>query len=175
MMRALIRKASIALLSVAALAAVVYFAGLRVNLTASLPLGFYWRTFAPLERGSYVMFCPPVGNAAISLARERHYIGNGNCEGRYEMLLKRIAALPGDQIDVDEDGVRVNGSLIANSSPRAVDRLGRALPVVRLHTTLAGDNLLLMSDYTPSSFDARYFGPIARAAVRAQVKPLWTW
>jgi type IV secretory pathway protease TraF len=33
----------------------------------------------------------------------------------------------------------------------------------------------LMSDYTPWSFDARYFGPIARSAVRAHVKPVWTW
>jgi conjugative transfer signal peptidase TraF len=175
MIATLIRKAAIGSFALVAFAGVVYAAGLRINMTESLPLGFYWRTFEPIERGSYVIFCPPTDNSAFHLARERHYIEYGNCSGRFGSLLKRVAGVPGDHIDVDADGVRVNGTLLPNSAPRTADRGGHPLPVIQLHAILPGDNLLLMSDYTPWSFDARYFGPIARSAIRAHVKPLWTW
>ena len=175
MMTALARKGGMAAVGLLAFASVIYAAGLRVNMTASLPLGIYWRTYDPLVRGSYVIFCPPTDNAVFDLARERRYIDYGNCTGRCGTLMKRVAGLPGDQIDVDSDGVRVNGSRLPNSTPRTTDRGGHPMPIVRLHTTLPPDDLLLMSDYTPWSFDARYFGPIARSALRAQVKPVWTW
>lgn len=171
----LTRHATIAVLATVAVAGGIYAAGLRVNRTASLPLGIYWRTFAPLDRGSYVIFCPPADNSAFALARERHYIDYGNCKGRFATLLKRVVGLPGDQIDVDADGVRVNGVLLRNSAPLAADRGGHALPIVRLHTNLPPQKLLLMSDYTPWSFDGRYFGLIPESAIQARVKPVWTW
>ena len=175
MMTAITQKVSIGAVALLAFAGVIYAAGLRVNMTASLPLGIYWRTYDPIERGSYVIFCPPADNVAFRLARERHYIEYGNCTGRFGTLMKRVAGLPGDQIDVDSDGVRVNGTRLPNSTPRTADRGGHPMPIVRLHAPLPPDDLLLMSDYTPWSFDARYFGPIARSAVRAEVKPVWTW
>ena len=41
------------------LAAGGYAAGARVNTTKSIPVGLYWTSSAPVEKGAYVLFCPP--------------------------------------------------------------------------------------------------------------------
>ena len=41
------------------LAAGGYAAGARVNTTKSIPVGLYWTSSAPVERGAYVLWCPP--------------------------------------------------------------------------------------------------------------------
>jgi type IV secretory pathway protease TraF len=43
------------------------------------------------------------------------------------------------------------------------------------HYRLAPGKALLISDYSPISFDGRYFGPIPRAQVQSVVRPVWTW
>jgi type IV secretory pathway protease TraF len=46
----------------------------------------------------------------------------------------------------------------------------------RADTTEDGEGeALLMSDYSPSSFDGRYFGPIPRAQIQGVVRPVLTW
>jgi len=40
---------------------------------------------------------------------------------------------------------------------------------------LGPSELLLMTDVSPTSFDARYFGPIARDQVTAVIRPIVTW
>jgi len=50
-----------------------YTAGARVNTTKSIPIGIYWMTGDPVEKGAYVVFCPPqVG--VFDDAKERGYI-----------------------------------------------------------------------------------------------------
>jgi type IV secretory pathway protease TraF len=50
------------------------------------------------------------------------------------------------------------------------------MPVCRLQDyRLAAGEVLLMSDYSPLSFDGRYFGPIPRAQIQGVVQPVWTW
>ena len=34
-------------------------AGARINTSKSIPVGLYWTTGAPLEKGAYVLVCPP--------------------------------------------------------------------------------------------------------------------
>jgi hypothetical protein len=36
-----------------------YAAGARINTTKSIPVGLYWTSSAPVEKGAYVLFCPP--------------------------------------------------------------------------------------------------------------------
>jgi type IV secretory pathway protease TraF len=40
---------------------------------------------------------------------------------------------------------------------------------------LNASELMLMSDVSPVSFDARYFGPVDRAQVQAVIEPFFTW
>jgi conjugative transfer signal peptidase TraF len=92
------------------------------------------------------------------------------------MMLKRIVAAGGDVISIDGEGVTVNGHQLPNSAPRDADFAGRPLPVCRLQGyQLRPEEVLVMSDYSPISFDSRYFGPIPRAQIQTAVRPVWTW
>jgi type IV secretory pathway protease TraF len=70
-------------------------------------------------------------------------------------------AVEGDGVSIDEYGVTVNGQQLDNSVPLLSDLAGRPMPVCRLQGyRLRRGEVLLMSDYSPISFDGRYFGPI---------------
>jgi conjugative transfer signal peptidase TraF len=155
--------------------AVLYLAGARINTTRSIPVGLYWVTDAPAEKGFYVMFCPPkVG--VFDDARERGYIGAGMCPGGYGYMMKRILAAKNDSISIADDGVRVNGNLLPFSMPRKFDAAGRVMPRFQANRYTLGDSeLLLMSDVSATSFDSRYFGPISRAQIKAVIRPVITW
>ncbi|CAD7741644.1 hypothetical protein LMG31886_45200 (plasmid) [Xanthomonas hydrangeae] len=157
------------------LAGAAYFAGAKVNTTKSIPVGLYWRTDAAVEKGAYVQFCPPqVG--VFADARERGYISGGFCEGHYGYMMKRVLAAKGDEVTVADDGVRVNGVLLAYSKPFKSDKAGRPLPRYQSDRyTLGASEVLLMSDVSDTSFDARYFGPINRSQIVTVIKPVMTW
>lgn len=66
------------------LAAGGYAAGARVNTTKSIPVGLYWTSSAPVEKGAYVLFCPPQ-LGVFDDAKERGYIGAGFLPGRLRL------------------------------------------------------------------------------------------
>jgi type IV secretory pathway protease TraF len=61
------------------------------------------------------------------LARERGYLGEGACPGGTQAVLKRIGAAPGDLVDLELDGVAVNGTRLPDSAPAVSDSRGRPL------------------------------------------------
>ena len=151
-----------------------YQAGIVINTTVSLPLGVYKAIDSPIQRGAYVKFCPPVA-AIFDEARERGYIGTGFCPNGYQPMLKRVMAVGSDLIDITSDGVRVNGELVPLSAQMLEDGGGRPMPRYVQHRPLEETELLLMSDVSRVSFDARYFGPLDRSTVKAVIRPLATW
>lgn len=153
-----------------------YAAGLRLNLTRSLPPGLYRVVDRPVQRGAYVRFCPP-RSGSIALAMERGYLHEGEaCGNGYLPMLKRVAAVGGAWISAQDDGVRVDGRLLPLSAHRAVDAAGRPMPrPVPARLRLAPSQLWVMSDTHPLSFDSRYFGPIERAWVMEVLVPVATW
>src|SRR6266568_248549 len=92
---------------------VLYGFGLVINITPSLPLGIYRKQSVPIRRGCVVM---------LKLADPQ---GRPYARGP---LIKKVAALPGDQISISPLGVFVNGIRLENSTPMAEDRDGRPLP-----------------------------------------------
>lgn len=156
-------------------AALAYAAGARINTTRSIPVGLYWASSAAVEKGTYVLFCPPHVQV-FDEARARGYIGAGFCPGGYGYMMKRIAATTDDDVVVSDEGVRVNGELLPLSAPRAVDAAGRPLPRFQAdHYRLSVAEVLLMSDVSRTSFDARYFGPVNRSQIQTVVSPVITW
>jgi type IV secretory pathway protease TraF len=74
-----------------------------------------------------------------------------------------VAALSGDRVTIGVQGVQVNGVLLKNSAPRPADEAGRPLRAYELSDyALRSEEVLLMSDYNPASFDGRYFGPLPK-------------
>lgn len=162
-------------IAVLSLGALCYLAGARVNTSKSIPVGLYWTSDRPLEKGAYVLFCPPqVG--VIEEARRRGYLAGGFCPGGYGYMMKRISAAKNDAVTIADDGVRVNGALLPFSAPLARDPAGRALPRFQASQFVIGNSeLLLMSDVSATSFDGRYIGPINRSQIETVIVPVLTW
>ncbi|MBX9918176.1 MAG: conjugative transfer signal peptidase TraF [Nitrosomonas sp.] len=148
--------------------------GIYINTTPSLPVGFYKVVDEPIVSGAYVAFCPPQ-DAVFDMAVARHYINTGNCPGGYGLLLKRVFAQSGDMVSIDQAGIFVNGEHLPNSAQLKTDAEGHPLPQYRLQAVLDDSEYLLLSDLNPQSFDARYFGLIARDQIRQVVRPVFTW
>lgn len=156
-------------------AALAYAAGARINTTRSIPVGLYWASSAAVEKGAYVLFCPPQV-PVFDEARARGYIGAGFCPGGYGYMMKRIVAATDDDVAVSAEGVRVNGELLPLSVPRTVDAGGRPLPQFQADRyTLSAAEVLLMSDGSGTSFDGRYFGPVNRSQIQTVISPVITW
>ncbi len=148
--------------------------GIYINTTPSLPVGFYKVVDEPIVNGAYVAFCPPQ-NAVFDMAKNRSYINRGDCPGGYGLLLKRAFAQSGDTVSIDQVGIYVNGEHLPNSAQLTADAEGQPLPQYRLQTVLNDSEYLLLSDVNPQSFDARYFGLIARDQIQQVVRPIFIW
>lgn len=154
---------------------VAWGAGIRINTTRSVALGVYLRTDAPVTVGSYVLVCPPESEV-FATAFARGYLGAGYCPGGYGPMLKRVLAAKGATVDVSDLGLAVDGQLVPGTALLAVDPSGRAMPRYAVnHYGLAEDQVLLVGDDNPRSFDSRYYGPVGLAQVRAVMRPIVTW
>ena len=161
----------------AALILCAHSADLRVNESPSLPVGV-WRVSPPgrdLRTGDVVAFCPP-DTPSFREARARSYLGKGLCEGGYEPLLKPVAAIAGDRITQTDEGISINGRLIANSKSLDRDGSGRTLPSpVANNLVVAGGEVWVISSYNSLSFDSRYFGPIPTSRIEGLAHPLFVF
>ena len=145
--------------------------GIRVNSSASLPIGLYRVTSD--RSAKLIDFCPaePFG----SLSASRAYRGKGNCPDGAEPLMKPIVATTGDTIKVSATGVAVNGKMLPNSAPLQFDTKHRPLrhwPFGE-YRVIAG-TVWVISSYNPRSFDSRYIGPVSSGSIRSQLRPLLT-
>ena len=132
----------LAVASAAALAALAALAlpaaedRLLYNHTPSVPVGFYLRTDAPLERGSFVTV--RAIDVAPAMAAARGF------NGPRDRFIKRVAALAGDHICARGDAVTLNGGL--SYDHRGYDSTGAALPAWEACRVLGPDEVLILGD-----------------------------
>lgn len=158
--------------SIWAAASLAHSLGLRVNHTSSLPIGL-WRItppVGPLPRDSIVSFCPPK-TALFREAFDRGTIGRGRCAGGWEPMLKPVVAVNDDRVEVYETGVAINGEALPATVRRPAQEA--AIPVGAY--TVHKDEIWVIANRHPLSFDSRYFGPISVAQVEGVAKPLLIW
>jgi len=149
------------------------FLGIRINFTSSLERGLYVVSERP--SANLVEFCPEGEAGAISLERAYRMAG-GTCPDGGSPLMKPIAAVAGDLVEVTTYGIRVNGKLIPNSAAHFKDHRGRPLkPWPTGQYTVPTGKLWVISDFNSWSFDSRYFGPIPYSLVQHRLRPLWTF
>jgi len=160
--------------AVLALVASCGLVGLRINLTGSLPVGLYSITKGIPGRDALVLVCLP--NAVASFAKRRGYVAQGGaCPEGLVPVGKRVCAVPGDTVTVTPTGLIVNETLVPNSQALSADHRGRPLPQLPMGRYLLGPHdWWVLSPYSASSFDSRYFGAIDGTRVQACLKPLWT-
>ena len=123
------------------------------NPSASAPIGYYWveeiTTNTPLEIGSYVVI--PTPSKYKLMAAKRHYLPIN------VPLIKKVAALSGDEICRQHQTVFINGKPLAKAL--ITDTSGRKLPTWSGCLTLKNDEFFALMN-AKNSFDGRYFGAI---------------
>ncbi|QIQ22528.1 conjugative transfer signal peptidase TraF [Zophobihabitans entericus] len=159
------------LLAVSGILIIVYLAGYKVNTTKSIPIGIYQESSKTPDKYDYVLFCPP-DIEIFREAKRRGYINTGICPDSYGYLMKKIMAKGGDIVTLTEQGVFVNAELLAFSTPLKTDSYGRELPTLRLNQILKPTEVLLMSDVSETSFDARYFGILESKQIKGVITPV---
>ncbi|MCD2184923.1 conjugative transfer signal peptidase TraF [Rhizobium sp. GN54] len=155
------------------LVAIAFAGGYRLNLTPSEPLGL-WRIEElqrPVAIGDLVFLCPPM-TATFTEARRRGYLRRGLCAGGIAPLIKTVAALPGQRVEIT-DHVLIDGRSVPASSLWNRDGEGRVLSadpggVVPPH------HLFLHSSFA-SSYDSRYFGPVPDSGLLGLAQPVFTF
>ncbi len=157
-MNAILRNSLFVLSWVALVLLLCWNAGLRVNLTPSLPQGVYIVRPGTPGKGDFVTFC--LEGEFADLARERGYLVAGSCPSGLRPLLKRIAGLPGDAIP---------GDLFI----RSADSRGRPMPSALPEGVIPSGMALLLADH-PGSFDSRYFGLVPLDALQ-RVEPVFVF
>lgn len=161
----------------------------RFNFTSSMPQGIYRLAPAgsPVVRGDYATF--RLTGPYAALARERGYLEAVPCPAdageklaRSPVtfncsvpLVKIVAGLPGDVLEIGQDGIRVNGTLLQESRTRETDSRFRPMPESLLRSgPIAEGMALVMSDANPQGFDGRYFGLVPLSGLE-KAEPVWTF
>ncbi len=147
-------------------------AGVRLNVSPSVPLGLYRETPAPVARGAMVVACLPMGWG--DLAKARGYLGVGRCPGGVSPVGKLVLAMPGDTVTFTMSGIVVNGQPISRTRPQPRDHAGRPLAHYPFGTMVVRAGTVVLYAPHGGSFDARYYGPIPTAGVQTVVRPIWT-
>jgi len=147
-------------------------AGIRLNVSSSVPVGLYLVSSRPEAR--YVEFCPPeiFGQLSIDRGYRRRSAG---CPDQGEPMVKPVIAREGDLVEISSLGIRVNGLLVPKTQPGSTDSAGQSLSAWPPGSyRVAAGTIWVASSYNSRSFDSRYFGPIRISDVKNRLRPFWT-
>lgn len=150
-----------------------HFMGLRVNLTPSYPLGL-WRAVplgSPVAVGDTVLICPPQ-SSTFAIALERGYLVRGLCPGWMSPLIKTVAAVAGQRVDIGS-AVLIDGKPVVSSGVHHTDGGGRVLNAWPGGRVPPGQ-VFLLSSYA-GSYDSRYFGPVPLEGLLGRAIPVITF
>jgi conjugative transfer signal peptidase TraF len=136
------------------------------NASASIPLGLYAvQPIGKLAVTDLVVARPP--EALEGWLAERRYLAKG------ALLIKRVAALPGQRVCRNRRAVTVDGIDMAAAQER--DHVGRPLPTWSGCLSVASGQIFLLNWDEPASLDGRYFGTFPSEKLIGRAVPLWTW
>lgn len=137
---------------------------LLYNSSSSAPRG--WYALVPTrEIAVNTLVFVRLPTRARAIAAERGYLPSS------VLLLKHVAAVQGDYVCGQDGQLSINGIEVGRAFDR--DGFGRRLDRWSQCRALEEDELFLLGDGNPSSFDSRYFGPVNVAAVAGEAIPLW--
>jgi conjugative transfer signal peptidase TraF len=89
--------------------------------------------------------------------------------------MKPVVATAGDHVRVSNRGLEVNGTLLPNTAPMAVDTQKRPMAAWWSGAYIVPPGWIwVASSYNARSFDSRYFGPVRTADIRCHLKPFVT-
>lgn len=136
-------------------------------------VGFYYLTFGILYLSGYRVYRLPTLAMQPTIRKGELVVGRlsesyrshikrfdlaifSTAQFPGEIFAKRIVGLPGEHLVVTDDSVIVDGQTLV--LPSTVNRQGLGLK--KCDVIIPVDAVFLLGDYTPSSADSRYLGPI---------------
>lgn len=136
-----------------------------INETPSMQKGLYVRIddAQDLKRGEIVALPMPT-TAKDYLVEKLGYPAD-------TLLIKRVAALPGDIVCRQADTLTVAGKML---QAKARDRRGNVPPNWQGCYKLSNEGIFIQGDH-PGSFDSRYFGPVSRHALSGTYQQVLSW
>lgn len=147
------------------------------NFTDSMPKGYYSiveRNPASVTNEEIVTFCPD-HTVYLSESFARRYLlpaeSGENCW--VTPLLKVVGAKTGDHVHADENGIVVNGVVLAHSGSQPRDGFGQDMKIWRYDGIVPEGKVVLVNPMD-LSFDSRYFGMVDTKQIREKVVPFWT-
>tara|TARA_Y100000588_G_C14267124_1_gene930457 strand:- start:121 stop:660 length:540 start_codon:yes stop_codon:yes gene_type:complete len=142
----------------------------RINLTSSVKKGVYFiNSTENIKKGDYIALC--LNEKYSERIYKKGYINKGyDCHGRYESLLKKIIAIPNDEIEVNKNFILINGQKIRLKT-QAVDRNNQPIPQIKYANKFKLKGYWVIGDNHPNSFDSRYFGQISKKQILYKARP----
>jgi conjugative transfer signal peptidase TraF len=135
------------------------------NASASAPIGLYVISpGAALNSGEMVIARTPI--LWRRLADRRHYVPAG------VPLVKRVAAVAGDDVCADGPAIFINGKWAAGRY--ATDKKGRRMPWWTGCVRLRQNQYFVLMPEAPASFDGRYFGISDGRDIIGRARLLWS-
>lgn len=139
---------------------------LVINYSKSARIGYYFiYNFNHYKRNDLVLLCineKRYINILIKLGIKLN--ANKICKFNMPMLLKKIIAIPNDKVEINKNGIFINGNLIDNSMIFSDVRNIKLFPQ-KIKTTLKEGQYIVLGN-TINSFDSRYFGIITRQDIK---------
>ncbi|MDQ5921374.1 MAG: signal peptidase [Pseudomonadota bacterium] len=93
----------------------------------------------------------------------------GQCRNGLPYLLKRIAAVTGDRVEVENAGIKINGKLYPNSKQFAEGRGVKLYPLQLGYSRILGKEEYFMLGNSLHSVDSRYFGVVKSSDIHGKV------
>ncbi|QGM97271.1 S26 family signal peptidase [Methylocystis parvus] len=135
------------------------------NASTSAPIGYYAvRPAGALAITDLIVARPPEPLAEWLAARG--YLPKS------ALLIKRVAALPGQKVCRTDLTISVDGSAVAEANAR--DHVGRDLPRWSGCFKLRPGEVFLLNWDHPASLDGRYFGVLPVDSIVGRAQPIWT-
>ena len=149
-------------------------AAIGIASLGSFPTKLVWNGSASAAVGLYRVEKrdPELGDYALVKPNERlaqFIFGRGYLPPDVP-LLKRIAALPGDEICRENERIFINKIVVAEAL--LTDSFGRKMPEWSGCFTLKSDEVFLLNA-PEKSLDGRYFGATKRADIIGIAAPIW--
>ena len=132
------------------------------NASASAPIGLYKIENRAPAIGDFVLVDPDKN--LVKWITERGYLPSDI------PLLKRVAALAGDEVCRENERIFINKTHVADSL--FVDSLGRKMPVWSGCFSLRKNEIFLLNA-PEKSLDGRYFGATNASQMVGIARPLW--
>ena len=155
-------------------------AGVRINLSPSMPKGLYRlvdcdetaRRDAAVGDWVAIDTKEASSNPGVAFFRSQGWL---SYSGRSDdLLMKTIVGVGGDEVTEKDGRLCVNGTPLTTNASKRQQAVGTlVLPSVELPQRVKEGDVWLSSDHE-KGIDSRYFGAVARSSIACKVEAAWT-